>query len=455
MKKIMQKYQSVLLLTCFGVIVFFVIGEKGAVIVRDSHEYIEMRGYLQPIYPWFLWLFRQIFGMNHYLTVAAVAQGVIAILCLNSFVLYIRKMFYLNGIQMCLTYVFCLIPFVRDGMRETPRYIMSHGIATEGLAIPLFYLFVMWSMQTIYKKSLKYYLGVLVLTVLLALTRSQFLICFVINFFLLLYIVFGHQKSRKFLFSGAAMLLLSYVIFSGTQSFYRYQITGTTQSTWNSSYYLVHLLYCIDKEDVSLFDTQEEKDVFMDIYEAYDKQKFSHRYEGKGLYAKGMHWSYNFSKMYDVPVEIIKKRAMETGGSEAEIIEKCVALSDKYMQVLGKEHWLRYADRAFTQTLLGLVSSVFILKEEIKEISFIYGFGIILFTVGLAGYALYRNKRSKAALLALFTILFMLGNVAAVSITIYAQARYVTYSMGIFYSALFVLILEFWKDRNKDKRLRG
>ena len=61
-----------------------------------------------------------------------------------------------------------------------------------------------------------------------------------------------------------------------------------------------------------------------------------------------------------------------------------------------------------------------------------------------------RHRQNRAAVFGLLTLAAITANVGLVSLTIFCQARYTIYNMGIFYAALFLLARAFLQGRKSD-----
>lgn len=449
MKLYLKRHKEFLIIFFVSLIFLSFVGEMSYILERDSTDYIDMYSYVPPLYPLFLAMLRSIFGLEYYLIAVVILQGIISAACIGVFIVYCRTVFKFNYTMTIVAYAASLIPFVREGMRTEPRYLSSHVILTESLCIPLFYLFLLFSLKTLYEKSFKALCLTVVMSAMLTLIRAQFLACFCMTAILVIYLtVFtkgGRQKSKR-LVLGILILFIGYTSVTVVEDVYKYTLSGTTQSPWNSTYYLVHMLYCSDAEDAALFESVSDRKLYDTLYQQFDEKEFSYRYAGDSFYEKGKHWAQNFSEMCRIARKTITEAVTAESLTEAEVNDICAETVSRFMGKL-LIHLPRYIEGALRQCIMGITSSVFLLKDRIYPISFGYALMSILAAVGLSLYRIRVDKESKAALFMLFIVIFIVGNSLAVSLTLHPMARYVTYSTGLFYIAGLALLGEFFNKR--------
>ena len=153
------------------VTVFCLLGEKGYLIWKDSQAYLAFDGRtgIVPIYPLFLRINRMIFGEDIFLYAVVVEQTVFTMCCILVFMEFIRKRFrlsYLAAYPVLLFSVF--MPFTTN----YPLSISNHDIMTEALAYPLFYIYMICFLKTIFDKKYKDVVVMALVTVVLALIRT-------------------------------------------------------------------------------------------------------------------------------------------------------------------------------------------------------------------------------------------------------------------------------------------
>lgn len=200
------------------VTVFCLLGEKGYLIWKDSQAYLAFDGRtgIVPIYPLFLRINRMIFGEDIFLYAVVVEQTVFTMCCILVFMEFIRKRFrlsYLAAYPVLLFSVF--MPFTTN----YPLSISNHDIMTEALAYPLFYIYMICFLKTIFDKKYKDVVVMVLVSVVLALIRTQLQLTGAFNATAFFYI--SWMKGRKYpvgkqIIRGAWFVLLSaFVLIAG------------------------------------------------------------------------------------------------------------------------------------------------------------------------------------------------------------------------------------------------
>ena len=126
-----------LLLNVIAIIYFFMIGENGVVLTKDSPGYIGLQGSLPAgyiIYPAFVRFLISIFGEKLGLTSMWVVQSLLAYITAVYVTEWIRKRFNLSCSLSLMIFSLSILQYAYT----LPEYVATHEIMTEGLAIPLF-----------------------------------------------------------------------------------------------------------------------------------------------------------------------------------------------------------------------------------------------------------------------------------------------------------------------------
>ena len=177
---VLKKYKERIFYSCLIMVSFFfflLLGERGYYEYTDSFQYIQMKGAqgVVPLYPLFIHAHRLLLGEDLYLYGVVISQTLIAIICVISWNIWVRKRFAPGYITLGLIYLVSLIPFTTD----MPNTLINHSILTEALAYPLFYIFVIIFMESIFQKKICWNLYVLAASIVMALIRTQMQICLI------------------------------------------------------------------------------------------------------------------------------------------------------------------------------------------------------------------------------------------------------------------------------------
>ena len=200
------------------VLVFCMLGEKGYLLWDDSPAYLAFDGRtgIVPIYPLFLRINRMIFGEEIFLYAVVVEQTIFTMICILALTEFIRKRFrlsYLAAYPVLLLSVF--MPFTTN----YPLSISNHDIMTEALAYPLFYIYMICFLKSIFDKKYKDVVVMVLVSVVLALIRTQLQLVGAFNAAAFFYV--SWMKGRKYpigkqIMRGALYVLLSaFVLIAG------------------------------------------------------------------------------------------------------------------------------------------------------------------------------------------------------------------------------------------------
>lgn len=451
MKKLWSKYreESVLFIISFLLLQF--VGTSGCDLSGDAMQYVNMDGVLPPLYPVFLMLLRSIFGNNLYLSITVVIQSILASASIVCILHFLKKEYHLSWLGLTSFMFVLLAPWVRDGMREAPRYMGSHLILTEAIAIPLFYAYVWSAMVTLKKKNISSFLLMNVISALIMMARAQFKVCVPLNLCVLVYLLFVQEKRRgTFAIKGVILILAAYLITGAAEDAYTTARTGTTENAWNSSYFLLHVMYASDEEDVSEYQDANLQELYTQLYHQLDEEQYNYKYLQGSLYNKSWHWSKNFSKYYRDLKETVTEYVKEQGITEQVALdEKIAEYVDGLLQPLMLKHGLKSFGLSLYQLPISMCSNVFLLKENHLWISYIGTILIYVFTVIVSVKRFLQKKDSFAVWMMVFIMFFMIGNSVVVGYVLHTQSRYLMYSMGIFYVTLGLICVELWRNRRE------
>lgn len=178
-----------------SVLFFFVLGTREPVLFDDSYSYllIKAREGIMPVYPLFILANQYIFGQQYYLYAIIAEQGILAIGCILFTEYKLTEYMQLKSWESAISFFLLLIPFTTD----LPAAVTSQEILTEGLAYPLFYLFVLAALKAVWGKKVRNVIPMLIMAGILALIRSQMQILFVVCGVVVIYIALRRTESRQ------------------------------------------------------------------------------------------------------------------------------------------------------------------------------------------------------------------------------------------------------------------
>lgn len=462
-----------------GMVCFGFLGETGYQWYKDSNTYANIKAAegVMPIYPIFLYINQKIFG-DMWKEVVVWEQVILASLCVMNFVGYMKKQFGLKIWEVGLVYIACLLPF----SIELPGYMVSHMILTEGIAYPLFYLFMKYLLRAVFEISYKNFCRLLGMAFILSLTRSQLQLLYIICAAVFLYISLKQNKKdikfRKVLFSiGASVLLILMCVFvtMKTFGFYINQVSSylADDSGENSdtkekaisgaqfnSVIFNRGFFEADETDENLFVSEEDKEIFSILFEAIDKEQARYSYAEPGL------WMWKQLRTGDVGVigfQVLVKYYEE---KEPGLVSTALynQISEKMAYMGGKvlvTHFGRYIYHSVRLMIPSLINTVFFQVESIYLLchiimAFLYASAICMCFI----YRFQMKKKSQAVdyrLIEYMAVVIIINVIfAGVSNFIFEGIqRYVVYAFGIFYIAYYLIfrqIVTEWINSKKEKK---
>lgn len=485
-------YLSLALLSIF---VFLFLGQLDYYLIDDSETYMNLSSGVEgvmPVYPFFLYGNKLLFGENSYLYAVVVEQSIFAAGCVIIFIRMIKKRFQLNYLESYICFLLSLLTFTAD----MPDVMTSRVILTEGIAYAAFYLFSAALLQAVWRKSWKW-LGILcVVTVFMSSIRSQLQILFGVCGVACIYIALLRKKdgSKKkvplrFLIGMIGGLIIGLAgIWTTSQIAGRYQIAmremceresmaaqiefeeveslenaAEQKSTaeekseqWSTPNQYITLIfnkgmYEADYEDYRLFEDEQIRNLYLCLYERIDKVGYRYVYAKSGLLMWkdimnsaliGAECMYEEGHYYEKYPELLS-------GSSA------IVLRNHNWRIMGttliKAHPVRFLYHTAMLLPSAFVSTVFFQIERIYLLCHLITLFLYISAIALMIWA-YRDRKVDNAygefmcsVLGVNVIL-----VVVISIVFFGQKRYLFYNFGIFYIAYFLLLMQIWKQYGRE-----
>lgn len=484
----------VILSLCF----FMLPGGTGYVLFDDSGSYTNLYANMEgvmPGYPLFLHGNKLLFGEDRYLYVVVAEQAVLATGCVIAFLAVIRKKFRLKYWESYVCYALSLLPFTTD----MPEAMATHEIVTEGVAYALFYLFAAALLQTVWCKSPKW-LGILcIMTLLLALVRSQLQILFGVCGVVCIYItvlrpVKESGKKRKWLqfllgIAGCMIIGLAgvWIVGKAGAEFQNFkaevrkeeqkaqqeelreksdasQEEQETQEqvkqvkpVFTTSQYVTLIfsrgMYEADYEDYLLFEDGQVRELYLALYPRIEKAQCRYVYAESGLWM----WRDIVGGIGSVG----KKCFHHQNNFYNENYPELVYSSDyssvrnanqlKIGLTLIRAHFGRFLYHTFMLLPQAFICTVFFQIERIYLLCHVVTLLLYLLAEALMIWA-YRDKKVENAYGELMCS--VLGTnlilILVISLVFFGQQRYLVYNFGIFYISGFLLLMKLWRLYLRD-----
>ena len=127
-----------------------------------------------PLYPIVLFIFRNLLGEDTGYFILGVCQNLLLAVCIYSLIEYIRKEYQLPYWLSFLASVCVVSLFLAQKWLTRSGIISSNTLFSEALAIPLYFLFIRYALETCISRKMKPFLFSCLLALCLILTRGQF-----------------------------------------------------------------------------------------------------------------------------------------------------------------------------------------------------------------------------------------------------------------------------------------
>lgn len=224
------------------------------------------------------------------------------------------------------------------------------------------------------------------------------------------------------------------LIFSG-------HFINNTYGTVNT---LTNILYASDREDGERIKDETAREFFYRMYDLTEEREANYKYAGKSLKEKTEHieaWhdTIKYEMIEDVFYQVYDKTV-----TRDYIIQNLMAdeTAGKIIGGILPGCFFRWLGNYFLIARYGLIRSVGIVHPVINWLVLL----IYLSALGLTAWAYRRDSKDPAIPVMLMSILAILANVGAVSMTIMCLSRYMIYGFAPFYTAYFLLLLGLWKE---------
>ena len=418
----------------------WLLGTTG--IYNDSNQYIAMHIHREPLYSFFLWIFRSLFGETKYLDIVRFLQNGLAAFSVIWLAESLKKRFDFGQWMEALVCLILLAPHIITPVFSASGLVLSNGVISEALGLPLFYLFTAQCMKMVYTRQRGAALSSLLLSLFLSLVRGQMM------FTILLWLVFAgavviveKKKLAKRLlicvvctglaFGTRTLLVKSYnLVFNG------YFINNT----FGSVGLLANILYAADEEDAERIVDQDARVMFELSYRLAKEQGATYQDAPEGFFNRAAH----LEKWHDaIKFEMIEEpwRQLHDREGFIDYIPENVE-SDRIAATIVKSLLPAVLGRWLYDYLAlacyGLIRSIAVVHPLLNW----YALTAYLAYIVLAALAWRKNHNSNAVWLAAFSLLAVLANVFATSMIIMCLSRYVIYGLPLFYVSGLMLLYE-------------
>ncbi|MCR5675591.1 MAG: hypothetical protein K6G16_07780 [Lachnospiraceae bacterium] len=484
-------------LSLIGCIAFYLIFAviDGPVWCVDSESYVTMDLSRPPLYPLWLLFFRTVFGSDPLLydQPCYLFCSILGAAVLNGYAAWrigfvVEKQLrqaarpfprLLGTAAVLLQLAVSLLN--RFAAKRSSMY--AESILSESLAMPLYILFCidLWLWMRYDRKRHLAAVGICIFLMLSL--RSQMLVApaLVICMSLLHDVLGKNRRFRRFL---AALLVCAsaYLLSAAGECAYNYLLHGAAiRHTFGNKAFYCTAMYTATRADADLFDPDtnaDERTLFLKILDNCEREELPISYAPENAdwitLADHFSWSYDdigFDATLNTVDDYIDARlAICNGAAPGEYTgcgvdltpylsadENGTLILTEPMHALVYDRIIGIINAALRRRmppispvtlganlLDGLMNSVARTMPQLQL------YTVIIYAVYLLLYLLVIRKHDLPVVLAAEIVLGgMLINVAAVSLIMFAQSRYMIYSMGLFYEMLLIMTVAVLPERKK------
>ena len=418
----------------------WLLGTTG--IYNDSNQYIAMHIHREPLYSFFLWIFRSLFGETKYLDIVRFLQNGLAAFSVIWLAESLKKRFDFGQWMEALVCLILLAPHIITPVFSASGLVLSNGVISEALGLPLFYLFTAQCMKMVYTRQRGAALSSLLLSLFLSLVRGQMM------FTILLWLVFAGAVvivEKKKLAKRLLICVVCTALAFGTRTLlvksYNLVFNGYfINTTFGSVGLLANILYAADEEDAERIADQDARVMFELSYRLAKEQGATYQDAPEGFFNRAAH----LEKWHDaIKFEMIEEpwRQLHDREGFIDYIPENVE-SDRIAATIVKSLLPAVLGRWLYDYLAlacyGLIRSIAVVHPLLNW----YALTAYLAYIVLAALAWRKNHNSNAVWLAAFSLLAVLANVFATSMIIMCLSRYVIYGLPLFYVSGLMLLYE-------------
>lgn len=425
----------------------WLLGTTG--IYNDSNQYIAMHIHREPLYSFFLWIFRSLFGETKYLDIVRFLQNGLAAFSVIWLAESLKKRFAFGQWMEALVCLILLAPHIITPVFSASGLVLSNGVISEALGLPLFYLFTAQCMKMVYTRQRGVALSSLLLSLFLSLVRGQMM------FTILLWLVFAGAVvivEKKKLAKRLLICVVCTALAFGTRTLlvksYNLVFNGYfINNTFGSVGLLANILYAADEEDAERIADRDARVMFELSYRLAKEQGATYQDAPEGFFNRAAH----LEKWHDaIKFEMIEEpwRQLHDREGFIDYIPENVE-SDRIAATIVKSLLPAVLGRWLYDYLAlacyGLIRSIAVVHPLLNW----YALTAYLAYIVLAALAWRKNHNSNAVWLAAFSLLAVFANVFATSMIIMCLSRYVIYGLPLFYVSGLMLLYELAGGKNR------
>ena len=383
----------------------------------DSSGYTDMWFISTPGYPLFVNAVQAIFG-DYFKHALKTLQLLLGLASIWFFIKELQKHITLQAFWYLLLTGILLIPYIYN-------HKIANNILTEAIAYPLYLLIVIHFLIFFFKERSKHLGYGLIFLFLLLITRKQFIYFIPIALVILLWIGYKTKTFKKHIPYLLVLVALPFLV-SLTDSAYHKVVHGHfTNTPWNGLHLLAPAMYVADKEDASVYTSEEEKAYFNAIYAEIERKGYNQESAISEKKTIISHYISNFAKIANGTIYPIGMERYEKELSEYDALIKIDEVTSAMVIPLIKDNFKKWSSLYIKNFSYGFENSKYVLLF------------VILFLFGISKINTSNTNRFKAIA---FVTCITISNIAVVAIGMHTLKRFIFYNDWVLFFVLFILL---------------
>lgn len=417
LKQRISKLNPVFVELLFYIFVAVFVFAKGALFAPDSYAFLAGDINRSPGYVLFLDGLQLLFSNVGYPVIFI--QLALNILALHLVCSYFCNLFKLNILYRLFILIILAAPLLH-------LHFIANFILTEGICYPLFLIVCTYLLKAAHEKSELYLLKAFTITLLLMFFRGQFAFMLPVEIAVSLY-VFSKTRNKKCLLAIALFVATPWLHSFNTKTFHYFKHGHFVNTPFAAISFITPSLYVSDKDDVTLFKTEEEQLFFSKVHFALSENKMNYTSAENTVETSYFeHYKTNFVSICNHTIHpIAMQMYADQGLSSNDQFIKANTLASKMWWPLTKDNFSKWL-RLYVQNVKAALGNSRIL--------------LLHFLLFACGFLLYKKKHKKLGLTAIILFALVLSNVLATALATHSLKRYLFYGDWVIFVFIILLI---------------
>lgn len=438
------------ILTILLYAIFYVA--DGAVIGVDTAGYINRVISREAGYSLWVQFFLNVFGEKVYADILVLCQMVFAGVATCVFTFSVSKIWKVRSFSIFVIWGIQVAFLVLCRFGSGLGAIYPSTVLTEGLTYSLYFLYVKAILQLNEEITIGRSAEALIYCMLLMLIRTQLAVAFlgVIAFFFFKALCRTISWKKYFLLLMSSVFGMVLVLMAG--KVYTYMVHGvTTGVVGSNSFIIVSGLYGADETDVDLFEREEDRQLFKELYTLCQEQGLNYKFiNEESMFPYADHYAQSFDQIkFSTFMPYMREYC------EAEGLSDLIAMEIRMDEKAKELGWPLFKDNlsvkikvTFEDVGRGLMRTIGKAAWILVPYALIaYGAYVALMVCGFK-----KKSNGHTAWGGFFVLIMILGNITATSFMIFGEPRYLLYNMVPFYMMGYLLLRDAWMMRKDKKR---